>query len=133
MGFLRLIHAKHYARHKGRFSSLALKNSSDGSGISVIEGECAEQSSGTICAHIAERYPTVVGDPIIYWPIPNDLIPDGCVIERAAGDGDDCHYNVRGWEDHAAGNQVKALRIENNDFMVCAEDGPRHLSFDDLA
>ncbi len=50
---IRLLHPKHFSKARGRFTSLAFKNSSKDGGVSVIDSRCAREHSGSECKHIS--------------------------------------------------------------------------------
>lgn len=127
----RLIHAKHVDRKRRRFSSQAFNNSSDGSGISIVDRECVDNHGDEICAHISKFYPGQVGDPIIFWEIPADIIPSYCKAEPEPSEtGDDCHYNIKGWGDKEARDVF--IRLLPEAFEVCDQSGPRPLTQTDI-
>lgn len=132
MPYIRLINIKwHYASRKKRFASAAFKPSSDGSGISVINKECGEEHSGTICAHIAEHYPNVAGTPIVFWEIPADQIPTTCsFVHSVSGTDQWCHHDIVNWDDADAQKTIKSLPIEET--KICSENGVRNLTQNDL-
>lgn len=97
MRYIRLVHPKHYDARTRKFKNLAFKNSSDGSGASVILEACGAAASGSICAHIRRHYPGIGGEPPVFWPFDDSVLPAGHVIEQDTSDaGDDCHHVVKG-------------------------------------
>jgi hypothetical protein len=46
------------------------------------------------------------------------------------GDGDECHYCVKGVSEREGRNIITKIKIE--EVMICAEDGPRQMTDDDL-
>src|SRR5436190_11854719 len=97
MGFIRLIHQRHYDPDRREFKSPAFKPSHDGSGISVIDTKCIERTSGSICEHIASYYSGVSGTPPIFWNISPQILPEMCrLVQQKTDTGDDCHYNLIG-------------------------------------
>ncbi len=121
MGFIRIIHPKHYDPDSNRFRSLAFKPSSDG-GISVISRECIEQTGSSICGHIAKFYASVLGDPPIFWEIPEAVLPPtGQFIQAPSDTGDDCHHNLVGLSDREARRIIKQMLL--GEMSVCLETG----------
>ncbi len=131
MGFIRIIHPKHYDPDTSRFRSLAFKPSSDG-GISVISRECIEQTGSSVCAHIAKFYASVLGDPPIFWEIPKAVLPPNCqFIQDPSDTGDDCHYNLIGLSDRESRRIIKQAPL--NEMSICVEnDEHRPLAESDL-
>src|SRR5262245_61798604 len=131
MAYVRLLNFKnHYSRELRRFKSYAFQDSEDGSGISVIDCDCAERASGGICVHCAKRYASVAGTPMLYWEIPQEIFRDHWSIAQDEADGDECHYNLKGVADREGKNIITKVKIE--EVMICAEDGPRYMTDDDL-
>lgn len=132
MPFIRLLNVSHhYDARRRRFASLAFRPSSDGSGISVVERDCAEEHSGTICSHIRTHYASTAGTPVVFWAIPQEQIPDECnFVHSVSGTDLWCHYDLTGWKKSHAEKTIKRVPIE--DAQICTDDGVRALSFDDL-
>ncbi len=133
MGLLRVIHPRHFDPSRGNFQSLAFREASDGSGISVFDKDCALQASGTVYNHIQRFYPPPVsGEPIICWEIPVAMIPNECqIVPVLSESGDDCHYDLRGWPKKAARSLFVSLELER--FALCTPPGLSPLSRSDLA
>jgi hypothetical protein len=131
MGFLRIIHPKHYDPDTRRFRSLAFKPSSDG-GISVVSRECIEQTGSGVCAHIAKFYRSVLGEPPIFWEIPETVLPTHCqFIQDPSDTGDDCHHNLIGLSDREARRIIKQTPLD--EMRICEVAGaPRPLTEADL-
>ncbi|MGH9850983.1 MAG: hypothetical protein ACREBD_14190, partial [Blastocatellia bacterium] len=99
--------------------------------ISVVERNCAIHTSSTICQHLARFYPNQVGDPVIYWEIPNNKIPEACRFEQQTSTtGDDCHFNIYGWNRNQTRKTFIALQLK--DFTVCSPDGEQPLQKSDV-
>ena len=128
MPFVRLIHRDHYDPNKGYFQDFAFKAPRRGLGISVVERDCANGLSTSICEHITTRYPPFASPPI-FWQLPDGLYP----IDRFAPDaseGDPCHYNI---EPISAGHTErirKAIRVD--DCETCEGERVRPLTLADL-
>jgi hypothetical protein len=139
MGYVRLVHPKHWESNRGRFSDLAYKKSTDG-GLSVFDVECAEQDSGLICEHIRRYYENVGGDPAIFVVLePADLPPAAKVartpskspVEIAAGaTNDECHHEVDGVGDKALKKALMKVSLDR--FRICDTQGVRALALSDL-
>ena len=100
---------------------MEFKNSSNGSGISVISVECIVKNTGDICEHAEKFYNHVSGTPIIFWEFDGNYFP-GCSFEQETSDsGDECHHNMNGLSNNQAGKIIKKLPIE--DLRLCAESG----------
>ena len=122
MGFIRVIHQKHYDPDKGNFKSLAFKPSSDGSGISVIDEKCISQSGIGVCEHINRFYKDLAGKPPIFWRIPTEELPENHrFIQRTSTTGDACHYNLTGISEKESRTLLK--RVNLSEFNVCSENG----------
>ena len=122
MGFIRVIHQKHYDPDRRNFKSLAFKPSSDGSGISVIDEECISQSGTSICEHIEVFYKDITGLPPIFWQVPTDALPEGHrFIQQTSITGDICHHNLIGVSDKEARMLLKRAKL--SDFNICSENG----------
>jgi hypothetical protein len=132
MDFIRVIHQKHYDPDKGRFTRLAFRPSSDGSGISVFEKGCALRASHSICEHIERFYLSITGDPPIFWEIPHQKLPEKCqFVQTTSPTGDACHHNIVGLTEKEARDFFKTISFE--DFRICTEKGMnRRLMVSDL-
>ncbi len=133
MGYLRLLNFRHhYSKKHKRFKSYAFRDFSDRSGISVIDLDCAERTPGGVCAHCAKFYAAIAGTPIIYWPIPAEVLRDDWDIEPddPAERKDECHYNIKKVPDSAGRGIMEKVKIEH--LMICGEAGPRPMTQADL-
>jgi hypothetical protein len=132
MPFIRLLNIKyHYSITRKRFASLAFRPSNDGSGISVVKKECADERSGSICIHAENHYAGTAGTPIVFWPIPDERIPEGCkAVHSVSGTDRWCHYNLIGWNEKDAEDTIKRLPI--SEARICTENGIRELAQEDL-
>lgn len=131
MAFIRVIHPKHYDPRKKRFQSPAFKPSKANK-ISVFEEECAIQASGSKCAHIRKFYPTVTGEPPIFWEVPSSTFgKQGCHCEQIISDtGDPCHHNIMGIPEKEARRII--ISVPTHEFMLCDSQGIRPLQESDL-
>src|SRR5882672_7329792 len=97
MEYIHLLSREQWEPKYKRFASVAFKPSSDGSGISVFEKRCAENTTGSICAHIREFYPNVSEEPDIFWHVPEDFVREPVQIKPTLSDsGDKCHRDIVG-------------------------------------
>jgi hypothetical protein len=95
MEYVRLVHPEDYDHNRGKFNDLVFKNSTDGSGLSVFEVECAENTSITLCAHIRPFYPLLTGDPAIFYVMNESEIPQsGRIVDIPSATGDECHRQI---------------------------------------
>jgi hypothetical protein len=133
MEFIRIIHQSHYDPDKGRFTSLAFKPSSDGSGISVIDAICISQTNTSVCEHIKKYYKSVSGDPPIFWNINSKIFPEKCeFIQQTTKTGDVCHYNIVGLSEKEA--RIILRQAPLSDFNICTNGGNhRPLRISDVA
>ena len=130
MGHIRLLHPRHWDVTRRRFDKIAFKKSSDG-GLSVVEVECANATSGLICEHLATFYPGVGGDPAVFmlvddgeWPVGSNITPT--VLEN----NDECHREVDG----VSNGQLQRL-FQSRDwhgFLICDPMGVRNLTDEDV-
>src|SRR5436190_4011842 len=122
MGFIRLIHQRHYDPDEQRFRSVAFRPSTDGSGISVIDADCILRSSASICEHIRRFYPDVSGTPAIFWDIDPEVLPENCQLaQQTSLTGDECHYNLKGLSKEEARAIFKEVPL--TEFKICTETG----------
>ena len=95
MRLIRLLNIRHYDSKRGRFTSEAFRTF--GQGVSVFDADCAEQSSGTICSHIAKFYASTAGDPATFWEFSKEQLPEQAqVVQEESATGDLCHHDIRG-------------------------------------
>jgi hypothetical protein len=99
MALIRIIHPDEYESRERRFKSTAFEPSSDGSGISVIESECAVAESGSLCAHAEIRYRSLIPSepPLTFYLWTVAPLPDGCSAVHSDDDEDPCHRNIVGF------------------------------------
>ncbi|MDQ3011200.1 MAG: hypothetical protein M3X11_10925, partial [Acidobacteriota bacterium] len=83
MAYIRLLNfSLHYSKELGRFKSPAFENTGKPPGISVIDLDCANQTSGDACQHCTRYYAAVAETPVIFWEIPNQIIEDESRVEQ---------------------------------------------------
>jgi hypothetical protein len=129
MHYIRLLHPKHFDSERNEFKSLAFKNY-DG-GASVIQRECVDTASPSICDHIRKFYPNTGGDPAIFWIFPEDAIPaGGTLVQVQSESGDDCHHDIVGLSDKQLRTFLKSSSLA--DLQICALEGARQLKRGDL-
>ncbi len=130
--FVCAIHPRDFNEETGWFNSTSFKPSSDGSGISVFDCECATRISGTVCEHLARYYSNQTQLPGVYWLLPLAALPSGCIAEQETSTtGDECHHNLKNWSKGAARFYFKTISLET--FYICDVNGVRHLERGDLA
>src|ERR1051326_2210471 len=120
MAFIRLIHRDHYDATRGCFQDFAFKAPRRGTGISIIDYDCAIRVSGSICRHVDTFYPKF-GSPTIFWPIPLDAFPAANAIAELSDTGDGCHHNITNMTDGEARRIRKGIKVE--DCFICNADG----------
>ena len=126
MELIRLFHPREFDKNIKRFRSSCFTNSSDGSGISLVDLLCAQQhpDSTTVCQHIERFYPEVVGSPIAYWLIQSSQLPQKTRIEPEVSDtGDPCHVNLTGLTDKESRKFFKENYKPEN-ISICDNDQP---------
>jgi len=97
---------------------VAFKNSSDGSGISVISSSCIEKKTKNICKHIKKYYSSIVNTPIIFWKINSNTLPTCCgFVQSPSTTGDECHHNIENLPDKEARKIIKNQFPSN--FRIC--------------
>src|SRR5450432_4391656 len=96
MGYIRIIQRAWYDPELKRFTSFAFQPSSDKSGISVIDIECATRTGSSICEHIRKLYPKMAGSDPIFWPVPIEQLPSTYRIDSGVPTSDPCHQNILG-------------------------------------
>ena len=119
MAHIRIIHPKHYDRKRNRFTSLALRPSSNG-GVSTIDPDCVSELEKSICGHIREYYTGIHGDPIIFC-ILDQTFYAGCEIgTEPSGSGDICHRDIF---DKLLKDCKRYIKSKSADeFYICDED-----------
>ena len=118
MELVLLLHISQYDENLARFRSTCFENSGDGTGISVFERQCAEETSGSICAHARAYYSSVANEPPVFWTFDEVILPNGYFLEEVPSDtGDDCHRNIEGLSDNRAKKFFK--KQENPLFRIC--------------
>ena len=134
MGFVRLVHPRHYDGRKGKFIDLAFRpqsNAAGVSGVSCFEQDCAVSSSGSICEHISKFYGGLAHSPAVFWLFAQSDLPQGSSLTQSTEDnGDHCHYNVVGISGTAA--RKVPLSWQVTDLMVCDSAGFKPLTLDVL-
>ncbi|HUF04350.1 MAG TPA: hypothetical protein VMM38_09260 [Aridibacter sp.] len=120
--YIRVVHPSDYDFEKKRFASTAFQVSSN-EGISVFERDCGIIENGSECAHIEKYYREQTGDPSLFWPVPDEGIPDTCeIVNEASSTGDACHRDIKGWHKNRC---KKYFKNRPNAVLVCYPDGVR--------
>ena len=99
--------------------------------MSVFELECAEAASGVVCAHIHEFYPSIVGDPVVFYVIdPAELPVPHTVLSTPSESGDECHREI----DVGKKPLYKAFRDKRGweNFQTCDNGVVRPMTLDDV-
>src|SRR5882724_6133027 len=112
MELVLLLHISQYdeSLDPPRFRSSCFERSGDGTGISVFDRECAEETTGSICAHARAFYGEIIGEPPIFWSFDEAILPEGYSLDEVPSDtGDDCHRNIEGISDNRAKKFFKKL------------------------
>ena len=123
MELIRLLHPREYDRHVNLFRSSCFTNSSDKTGISLIDLACVRTRRMPVCLHIERYYPGVVEEPIPYWRIPADLPSDVQVEEKVSDTGDPCHRQIVGLSNNRSTKFFKRL-CRPEDIRVCRNGQP---------
>jgi hypothetical protein len=128
MLYLRLIRPNFWDARKKRFVRVAFRNSSAeyGGGISVVDRQCAEEHSGTTCAHLGNFYDKFKY-PIIIWQVDSEALPAHEITPEEAAEGvDPCHRNLVGIENAAAEELFRQDQAQNQlgHFLICNGNGP---------
>ena len=117
----------------GRFSSVAFRNSSNNTGISVIDRKCAIDCNRTICAHILAYYSPPAEHPIIFWSFDKSLLPSEVVVQQSnSSSGDICHYNIIGFTDKQARSFMIANTKDLQSISICVDGQERPIERRDL-
>jgi len=138
MQVVRLLDLRHYDGNKRRFRDYVHRNSSkesgtpDGKGgFSVVDLRCANERSGSICAH-TERYYRAVGVPCGLWLFdpatfePGDSDPKHIrppvLIPKPSDTGDECHRNMHNVSDGRLERVFKAEQAAGALKLCCEGD-----------
>jgi hypothetical protein len=131
MEYFRVLHARHFDSRRREFKSLAFRNSSDGTGVSVIQRECIDQHGHSWCEHIRVHYRTVASDPPIFWCLKCSVLPHGHRLVNDDSDGDECHYVIDGVSDAELKNLLKSVDLHQ--LLICRNGIHENLTDDDIA
>ena len=78
-----------------------------------------------------------MGNPVIYWPVPDNLIIDRPSCQWVQEDSniagkppDVCHHNLKNLANSAADKIIRSQPIDA--FIVCEENGTRPLELADI-
>jgi hypothetical protein len=128
MRIIRIVHIREYDWRRDEFKSLAFKNRSDGSGISVIDRDCVDRTGRGVCNHIRYYYGcTAASEPPLYWEFLSSKIPHEHRLENeTSASGDICHYNLKGLTKSQARNFFKEQ--DYTTFRVCNAHGDSPLT-----
>ena len=131
MEYIRLIHPRLYDHTRKCFNDLAFKKSSGGGGMSVVEVECAANTSRVICDHLNSFYSGVGGEPPVFCRFSDRELPVGTEILSTPSDsGDLCHREVH----NVSNNALKKMRYRTlENFSICDLYGSRSVTEADVA
>src|ERR1700730_11955432 len=115
--FIRLFHIDDYDVELGRFQSCCFARSSNDGGVSIFRVDCAETTSGSICAHALAKYTNVDGEFPVIWRFDGSALPSCARIEQKTENDDVCHYNIYDLSDGQCRRVVKDRVI--GDFSIC--------------
>ena len=131
MELVLLLHISQYDEQLARFRSTCFERSGDGTGISVIDKECIDRQTGSICDHARTFYGKIAWEPPIFWRFDSLQLPEGYSLDEVLSDtGDECHRNIEGVSDGRAKKFFK--RQEDPVFEICNGEGPHPLTEDDI-
>jgi hypothetical protein len=131
MELVLLLHISQYDKQLARFRSTSFERSGDGTGISVIDKECIDGTTGSICDHARAFYGKIVGEPPIFWVFDSAILPNGYSLDAVRSDtGDDCHRNIEGVSDHRAKKFFR--RQPDSIFQICDGAESRPLTDEDI-
>ena len=129
MQYIRILSLKHHwDDHHKRFTSLAFRPSSKDGAISVVQENCAVETSGTICSHIPRYYGGIASDPPVFWPFSEEILPGHRKIELSPTE-DPCHYNILELSKKEAEIIFRSFNVLAN-FSFCSEAGPARLTLE---
>jgi len=132
MAWIRILHVRNFDKRKGRFTSVAFRNSSGEGGVSVISQRCVEERGVDICEHIDEYYADVASVPPVYWVVSGEEVPQAAhFVQEDSPSGDKCHHNMMGCTDKELSDLLKSKNLR--DFTICTERGARALEINDVA
>ena len=125
---IRLTHPRFFSREHGRFSSSAFRIYGDGA--SVICTSCVGKTGASLCAHIAQYYRGVGGEPPVFKRYKTSEFGTGARLEACPStSGDPCHYDLKGLTNGQLRNLMKSAPLDS--FEICAPDGLRNLAAND--
>lgn len=134
MEFVRLVHpGLHYDFERGKFTNLAFRGNplNDGRlGVSCFGKTCADESTGSVCAHINRFYRTIATAPAVFWIFDESQLPPGSCVKQETEGGDACHHNVVGASGTAYRRVAPGWTV--GELFICDGDGMRPLTADDL-
>ena len=122
MEYIRLVHPENYDRDTGFFSDIEFKGkSADGSGMSLVQLECAAAASGgLICQHFQDKYSSVAAHPPIFLILSEAEFPDNVTLHNSPEfhpQKDPCHWDARSTTND---KQLKKLRKRPiTDYSIC--------------
>lgn len=136
MDVVRILNLDRYDSIKGRFNSVAFKIG--GAGFSVIDGDCANERSGTICVHVERYYQRIAGQPFAYWLLDpqaliEELAPEQAYLQSSPSDtGDACHREIVGVNNSQLAAYAQA-RCKHPSVFLCMPAACINLTGDQFA
>jgi hypothetical protein len=128
MEYIRLLHPKNFDQKRGVFGELAFKKSSTDGGASVLGLRCIEGRNVTPCDHIRGLYPSVAGEPPVFWIFREEVLPPGYRIPQEGTDP--CHHNIRDVSNTQLGKIIAKVPIA--EISICNNGDHRPLTIGDL-
>ena len=123
MRAIRLLKLNEYISDEKRFSSNSFRNSSDGSGISIISVDCIIQSGTQICVHL-QTYYSNNGNEIIFWEFDTNQTSNSYNLIQCQGTtGDPYHYNLTDLSNGGARRFFKANCPDLSSIKMCNSNG----------
>jgi hypothetical protein len=123
MVLARILEVDDYDPELRRFKSCAFTRSSSDKAYSAFDLECANNTSGSPCQHIARFYPNTIpplGGPVYFWtfdtaalPPPKAASPNKPAsaapraVQSVSTTGDACHHGIVDFPESAAKNFFK--------------------------
>jgi hypothetical protein len=100
--------------------------------VSIFDGVCGVNTSGSICAHVLQFYPQKFEEPIIFWAFDsaNSLPVHATIVQQNSKTGDVCHHNIQGINREESKSIIYAVLV--NDCSICDNGNVRQLSLKDL-
>src|ERR1700688_4356145 len=131
MESVHLIHPRKYDVKGGTFIRDAFANNRGS--LSIIDEECAEQTSGSVCAYIRIHYgrlPGVASNPPVFWRFDTSSLHAPHRLVDATNVRDPCQYVVEGLTDEQLWQSFENVDISN--LEICENGTTRKLTLLDI-